>query len=67
MQDRYTGDIGDFGKYYECIVVLNNVRVKVVVKQIDGGQKFFWSITPFWGIHKETKKRKLYGGNPKED
>lgn len=53
--------------YYEFIAVLNQVRVKVVVKQIDGGQKFFWSIIPFWGINKETKNRKIHGGNPEED
>lgn len=53
--------------YYEFIAVLNKVRIKVVVKQIDGGQKFFWSLIPFWGIHKETRRRKLYSGNPEED
>ena len=53
--------------YYEFIAVLNNVRVKVVVKQVGGGQKFFWSLIPFWGINRETKRRKLYGGNPEED
>lgn len=53
--------------YYEFIAVLRGVRIKVVVKQIENGQKFFWSIIPFWGINKKTKKRKLYAGNPEED
>jgi hypothetical protein len=53
--------------YYEFIAVLNRVRLKVVVKQIDGGQKFFWSIIPFWGVNKATRRRKLHGGNPEED
>ncbi len=53
--------------YYEFIAILKNVRVKVIVKQIDDNQKFFWSIIPFWGVNKETKRRKMHGGNPAED
>lgn len=53
--------------YYEFIAVVDNVRIKIVVKQIEDKQRFFWSIIPFWGINKETKKRKIHGGNPEED
>jgi len=53
--------------YYEFIAILKKVRVKVIVKQIDRGQVSFWSIIPFWGVNKETRHRKMYGGNPEED
>lgn len=53
--------------YYEFIAVIKRVRVKIVIKQVENGQRFFWSIIPFWGVNKETKRRKLYGGNPEED
>lgn len=53
--------------YYEFVAILNRIRIKVVVKQIDSGEKFFWSIIPFWGMNKETKKRKMHSGNPEED
>ena len=53
--------------YYEFVAVIERVRVKVIVKQIEGGEKFFWSIIPHWGVDKNTKKRKLYSGYPKED
>ncbi len=53
--------------YYEFIAVLNKVRVKVVVKEIENGQPFFWSLIPSWGINKETRKRKLHRGDPEED
>lgn len=53
--------------YYEFIAVLKKIRIKVVVKQVDGGQIFFWSIIPFWGVNKEMNRRKLHGGNPEED
>lgn len=54
-------------KYYEFIAVLKGVRIKIIVKQVDGGELFFWSVIPFWGISKETKKRKMHAGNPEED
>mgnify|MGYP001560337109 CR=1 FL=1 len=53
--------------YYEFIAVLENVRVKVVVKQIDGGQKFFWSIIPFWKIDTGNSRRVLHSGDSEHD
>lgn len=53
--------------YYEFIAVLDNVRVKVVVKQIDGGQKFFWSIIPFWKIDTVNSRRVLHSGDLEYD
>ncbi len=53
--------------YYELIAVLENVRVKVIVKQIDGGEKFFWSIIPYWKIDSMNSKRILHSGDPEND
>jgi len=53
--------------FYEFIAVLENTRVKVIVKQIENGQKFFWSIIPFWGIDKNNRRRVLHSGNPEND
>ena len=53
--------------YYEFIAVLENVRVKVVVKQVDGGQKFFWSIIPYWKIDSANSRRILHSGEPEHD
>jgi hypothetical protein len=56
--------------YYEFVAVLRGLRVKVIVKQVETGQKFFWSIIPFWGVLKrngEAARRKMHGGNPEED
>ncbi len=33
--------------YYEFIALIKRDRVKVIVKQIENGQRFFWSIIPF--------------------
>jgi len=53
--------------YYEFVAVVEKVRVKVIVKQIENRQLLFWSIIPFWGINKDTKQRKLYVGDPEND
>lgn len=43
--------------FYEFIAVLDELRIKVIVKQIEKGEKYFWSIIPFWkgrtASHKE--------------
>ena len=46
-------------KYYEFIAVIEEVRVKVIVKEIYGSLPIFWSIIPFWGVDKEKKKEKV--------
>lgn len=53
--------------YFEFIAVLEKVRVKVVVKRIEEGNYIFWSIIPYWGIDKNTSKKKLHSGHPEED
>ena len=53
--------------YYEFIAVVKRNRVKIIVKQIEDGRKFFWSIIPFWGMNEETMGRILHEGEPEED
>lgn len=53
--------------YYEFVAVIKRNRIKLIIKQIDGGKKFFWSIIPFWGMNIDTKTRLLYDGIPEED
>lgn len=49
--------------YYEFIAVLKDVRVRIIVKQIEEAPKFFWSIIPFWKVNKQTMQRKMHSGN----
>lgn len=53
--------------YYEFIAVIKRNRVRIIVKQIENGQRFFWSIVPFWGMNEETMTRLLHDGVPEED
>lgn len=56
-----------FVTYYEFISVIDRNRVKIIVKQIDADQKFYWSIIPFWRMDKSTMTRLLYDDSPEED
>jgi hypothetical protein len=47
-------------RYYEFIAVIKTYRVKVVVKQIGEGPKFFFSIIPSWKPGKEAGTRLLH-------
>jgi len=53
--------------FYEFIAVLDNVRMKVIVKEVRGGEKHFWSVIPHWGIDKISSKRILHSGDPEHD
>ncbi len=53
--------------YYEFIAVVKRNRVRIILKQIENGQKYFWSIVPFWGMNVETMSRILHDGEPEED
>ena len=53
--------------YFEFIAVIRRNRVRIIVKQIAGRQKFFWSIVPFWRMDEATLSRILHDGQPEED
>lgn len=53
--------------YYEFIAVIDAIRLKLIIKQVLGGEKHFWSVIPFWGIDKLTSKRILHSGNLEND
>lgn len=53
--------------YYEFIAVIKRNRVKIVLKQIERGDIYFWSIIPFWGMNDNIKTRILHSGIPEED
>lgn len=46
-------------RYYGFVAVINKARVKIVVKEIEGGKPFFWSIIPFWKNRKDEFSVKI--------
>lgn len=53
--------------YYEFICVIEDKRIKIIVKEVERGQKIFWSIIPFWNKGRGRLGRKMYEGDPQED
>jgi len=59
-------------KYYVFIALFpeKGIRFKVICKQIEGGEPFFWSIYPSWRKKKNAsgeEKKIFYAGNLEED
>lgn len=54
--------------YYAFVAIIRDgnfdKRVKVVIRQVTGGIKMFWSIIPYW---KSNKELKLHNGDLQED
>lgn len=53
--------------FWEFVAVLEDVRVRVIVKEVEGGSKHFWSIIPFWKVDGNAKRRVLHSGKPESD
>ena len=57
-------------KYYVFMAIFPNVRIKVIVKHIDGGVPFFYSLYPSWGMKKNndgSKQKVFISGDPEAD
>lgn len=54
-------------KYYAFIAIIGELRAKVIVKEVEGGVKFFYSIHPFWKKDHRNSKKILYSGDLEED
>lgn len=52
--------------FYEFVAVLEQRRFKVIVKQLPGGERIFWSLIPFWR-QSEQGSRILHDGDPSQD
>ena len=59
-------------RYYGFVAILDyEIRVKVIVKEVYGGQPHFWSIIPFWKNRKhpitEEIKKVFHDGDLEND
>ena len=53
--------------FYEFIAVLDSIRIKIIVKEVIGGEKHFWSVIPYWGIDAVNSRRILHSGDLEND
>jgi len=56
--------------YYVFVAIIKKARLKIIIKEIEGGEKYFYSLYPSWwtikGINGQEEK-KLYSGNLEKD
>lgn len=56
--------------YYVFIAIIKKVRLKIIIKEIEGGNKFFYSIYPSWWVIKGNAggtEKKFYSGDLEND
>ncbi len=57
-------------RYYVFVAIINEARIKVIIKEIEGGVKFFYSLYPSWKVTLDIngqKKKKFYSGDLESD
>ncbi|HVY67510.1 MAG TPA: hypothetical protein VHA30_01270 [Patescibacteria group bacterium] len=57
-------------KYYVFVAIIGELRLKVIIKEIEGSQKNFHSVYPSWQAVIDgsgIKKKKFYSGEPETD
>lgn len=57
-------------RYYVFVAIINDARIKVIVKEIEGGSKVFYSLYPSWKVVVDgngTRKKRLFTGDPEID
>lgn len=53
--------------YFVFIAIVKKVRLKIVVKEIEGAAKQFYSLFPFWKMDKTNSKKIFFSGNLEDD
>jgi hypothetical protein len=55
--------------YYGFVAIIKDARMKVIVKQVEGGTPFFWSLIPFWknDTRNSRNKKILHSGDMEND
>ena len=56
-------------RYWGFVAILNNFRIKVIVRQIGNGQRHFWSVIPAWRTehYRDIKFISMAKGNLEKD
>ena len=54
-------------RYYAFIGILDEWKIKVIVKQVGNARPLFWSVIPNWRTGKRDRRRYLYKGNLEAD
>ena len=55
--------------YYVFVAIINDFRIKVIIKEIAGGEKFFYSLYPSWKVDdvNGNQRKVFYSGDLEND
>jgi hypothetical protein len=59
---KYTGNWQYVMKsviYYGFVAIIKRTKIKVIVKKVESGQPYFWSVIPFWKTQKDELCQKI--------
>lgn len=45
--------------YYGFVAIMDEIRIKIIIKEVVGGEKYFWSIVPCWKQDKAILNKKI--------
>lgn len=57
-------------RYYVFVAIIDDLRLKVIIKNVHGGQKNFHSVYPSWKIQPDGAggwRKKMYSGDLETD
>jgi hypothetical protein len=46
-------------KYFGFIAIVNNIRLKIIIKKKNNNNPYFWSIIPFWKKERDEISQKI--------
>jgi len=52
--------------YYGFVAIMKGIKIKVIVKRIENGQPYFWSVIPFWKSQKDAMCQTIKKSSMKE-
>lgn len=57
--------------YYGFVAIIKKVKIKIIVKQVENNQPYFWSVIPFWKNRQDELCQKIkkvfHEGDPEND
>lgn len=61
---KKSGTLQEFNKkenirYFGFVAIINNIRLKIIIKQEGNNNPYFWSIIPFWKREKDEMNKKI--------
>jgi len=45
--------------YYGFVAIINRIKIKIIIKKVEGGEPYFWSVIPFWKTQKDELCQKI--------